>query len=106
MRIHFQSGNHGSLAAHFKSLDENGLNLLSKMVVYDPAKWISCKMTLNHPYFDDFDRLRRRSSLAHFHILYPGGIVLFLLFTLFLFCMHFFVVKLKLFFASNFKTVT
>uniref|UniRef100_A0A286XPD8 Protein kinase domain-containing protein n=1 Tax=Cavia porcellus TaxID=10141 RepID=A0A286XPD8_CAVPO len=34
----------GSLACHVKNLDENGLHLLSKMLVYDPAKQISCKM--------------------------------------------------------------
>ncbi|XP_023575260.1 cyclin-dependent kinase 1-like [Octodon degus] len=45
----------GSLAAHVKNLDENGLDLLSKMLVYDPAKWISGKMALNHLYFDDLD---------------------------------------------------
>lgn len=45
----------GSLASHVKNLDENGLDLLSKMLVYDPAKRISGKMALKHPYFDDLD---------------------------------------------------
>ncbi|KAF3828074.1 hypothetical protein GH733_001346, partial [Mirounga leonina] len=45
----------GSLASHVKNLDENGLDLLSKMLVYDPAKRISGKMALNHPYFNDLD---------------------------------------------------
>ena len=45
----------GSLAFHIKNLDANGLDLLSKMLVYDPAKWISGKMALNHPYFNDLD---------------------------------------------------
>lgn len=45
----------GSLASHVKNLDENGLDLLSKMLAYDPAKRISGKMALNHPYFNDLD---------------------------------------------------
>ncbi|XP_011796303.1 PREDICTED: cyclin-dependent kinase 1-like isoform X3 [Colobus angolensis palliatus] len=45
----------GSLASHVKNLDENGLDLLSKMLIYDPAKRISDKMALNHPYFNDVD---------------------------------------------------
>nr|XP_035938676.1 cyclin-dependent kinase 1-like isoform X4 [Halichoerus grypus] len=35
----------GRLASHVKNLDENGLDLLSKMLVYDPAKasfWQNC----------------------------------------------------------------
>lgn len=27
-----------------------------KMLIYDPAKRISGKMALNHPYFDDLDK--------------------------------------------------
>ncbi|XP_009993137.1 PREDICTED: cyclin-dependent kinase 1 isoform X2 [Chaetura pelagica] len=46
----------GSLASHVKNLDEDGLDLLSKMLIYDPAKRISGKMALNHPYFDDLDK--------------------------------------------------
>lgn len=45
----------GSLASHVKNLDKDGLDLLSKMLVYDPAKRISGKMALNHPYFNDLD---------------------------------------------------
>ncbi|XP_036294293.1 cyclin-dependent kinase 1 isoform X2 [Pipistrellus kuhlii] len=45
----------GSLSSHVKNLDEDGLDLLSKMLVYDPAKRISGKMALIHPYFSDLD---------------------------------------------------
>lgn len=38
-----------------QNLDANGLDLLSEMLVNDPAKWISGKMALNHPYFNDLD---------------------------------------------------
>ncbi|XP_031445827.1 cyclin-dependent kinase 1 [Phasianus colchicus] len=46
----------GSLGTHVQNLDEDGLDLLSKMLIYDPAKRISGKMALNHPYFDDLDK--------------------------------------------------
>jgi len=38
------------------NLDNNGIDLLSKMIVYDPCKRISAKGALNHPYFDDLDK--------------------------------------------------
>jgi serine/threonine protein kinase len=37
-------------------LDENGLDLLEKMLKYNPAERISAKQALNHPYFDDLDK--------------------------------------------------
>ena len=45
----------GSLASHVKNMDENGLYLLLKILVFKPAKQISGKMALNHPYFNDLD---------------------------------------------------
>ncbi|XP_009070265.1 PREDICTED: cyclin-dependent kinase 1 isoform X4 [Acanthisitta chloris] len=45
-----------SLETHVKNLDEDGLDLLAKMLIYDPAKRISGKKALNHPYFDDLDK--------------------------------------------------
>ena len=33
--------------------DDQAIDLLSKMIVYDPYKRISAKQALNHPYFDD-----------------------------------------------------
>uniref|UniRef100_A0A4X2KCY0 Protein kinase domain-containing protein n=1 Tax=Vombatus ursinus TaxID=29139 RepID=A0A4X2KCY0_VOMUR len=44
-----------SLTSHVKNLDENGIVLLSKMLVYDPVKQVSGKMALNHSYFNDLD---------------------------------------------------
>ncbi|KAG0328902.1 Cyclin-dependent kinase catalytic subunit, partial [Podila humilis] len=35
------------------SLDDHGLDLLSQMIEYDPAKRISAKRALLHPYFED-----------------------------------------------------
>jgi len=37
-------------------LDANGIDLLSQMLQFDPAKRISAKKALNHPYFDDLDK--------------------------------------------------
>ncbi|XP_009950749.1 PREDICTED: cyclin-dependent kinase 1 isoform X3 [Leptosomus discolor] len=53
----------GSLETHVKNLDEDGLDLLSKMLIYDPAKRISGKMALKHPYFDDLDKSTLPASL-------------------------------------------
>ena len=36
------------LNSYCSLLDENGLDLLSKMIVYDPCKRISAKNALNH----------------------------------------------------------
>ena len=41
------------LARLVPNIDEVGLDLLSKMVCYDPAQRISAKAALNHPYFAD-----------------------------------------------------
>ncbi|KAF8084419.1 hypothetical protein N665_0718s0012 [Sinapis alba] len=42
-----------SLSKAVPNLDEAGLDLLSKMLVYEPAKRISAKKAMEHPYFDD-----------------------------------------------------
>lgn len=38
------------------SLDQKGVDLLSKMLQYDPSKRISAKAALQHSYFDDLDK--------------------------------------------------
>jgi cyclin-dependent kinase 2 len=37
------------------NLDFNGINLLSQMICFDPAKRISARAALSHPYFNDFN---------------------------------------------------
>jgi len=37
-------------------LDEDALDLLSKMLIYEPSRRISAKAALNHPYFKDLDK--------------------------------------------------
>jgi cyclin-dependent kinase len=44
------------LALAVPGLNPAGLDLLAKMLVYDPAKRISAKAALNHPYFSDLDK--------------------------------------------------
>ncbi|CAG8452971.1 13373_t:CDS:2 [Ambispora leptoticha] len=40
-----------SLTKHIPSLNEDGIGLLQRMLLYDPAKRISAKQALTHPYF-------------------------------------------------------
>ncbi|XP_075697267.1 cyclin-dependent kinase 1 isoform X2 [Rhinoderma darwinii] len=46
----------GKLASNVKNIDKDGLDLISKMLIYDPIKRISAKCALLHPYFDDLDK--------------------------------------------------
>jgi cyclin-dependent kinase len=43
------------LAKTCPTLDEHGLDLMSRMLTYDPGRRISAKQALNHPYFRDVD---------------------------------------------------
>lgn len=43
----------GGLASLVPSLDGQGLDLLSKMLQYDPARRITALKALDHPFFDD-----------------------------------------------------
>lgn len=38
---------------HFKNFDKSGLDLAMKMLQLDPARRISMKEALKHPYFSD-----------------------------------------------------
>ncbi|CAI0628181.1 unnamed protein product [Linum tenue] len=42
-----------SLSTAVPTLDKDGLDLLEQMLKYDPAKRISAKNAMEHPYFDD-----------------------------------------------------
>ena len=45
-----------NLARVVPTLDEVGLDLFTQMLHYDPAKRISCKAAMAHPWFDDLDK--------------------------------------------------
>lgn len=45
----------GSLS-QVKNIDQNGLDLLAKMLIYDPTKRISAREALRNLYFDDLDK--------------------------------------------------
>jgi serine/threonine protein kinase len=45
-----------SIAAVVPKLDPMGVDLLSKMLQYQPSKRISAKQALSHPWFDDLDK--------------------------------------------------
>lgn len=44
-----------SLEKVVPGLCKEGYDLLSRMLTYDPAKRISCKEAMAHPYFADLD---------------------------------------------------
>ncbi|KAL6999310.1 Cyclin-dependent kinase B2-2 [Sarracenia purpurea var. burkii] len=44
------------LSSIVPNLDEDGLDLLLKMLQYEPSKRISAKKAMEHPYFDDLDK--------------------------------------------------
>eukprot|EP00245_Coleochaete_scutata_P009911 TRINITY_DN336_c0_g1_i2.p1 TRINITY_DN336_c0_g1~~TRINITY_DN336_c0_g1_i2.p1 ORF type:complete len:304 (-),score=63.48 TRINITY_DN336_c0_g1_i2:966-1877(-) len=45
-----------NLAKTVPQLNDKGIDLLAKMLQYDPSKRISAKEALNHPYFDGLDK--------------------------------------------------
>lgn len=52
----FPNWKQNTLHQSVKQLDNVGLDLLEKTLIYDPAKRISAKALLVHPYFDDLDK--------------------------------------------------
>ena len=51
-----------------KKIEPAGLDLLESMLVYDPAKRISAKKALLHPYFDDLDKNSLPAKPGEFEI--------------------------------------
>ncbi|XP_077210359.1 cell division control protein 2 homolog D-like [Tasmannia lanceolata] len=45
-----------NLSSMVPGLDADGLDLLSKMLLYNPLKRISAKKAMEHPYFDDLNK--------------------------------------------------
>ena len=44
------------MAQHVKNMDDYAVDLLAQMVALEPNQRISCRMALEHPYFDDLDK--------------------------------------------------
>ncbi|XP_071954349.1 cyclin-dependent kinase 1-like [Antedon mediterranea] len=49
----FPNWKSNSLTTNVKALNSSGLDLLQKMLIYNPAKRISAKAALRHPYFSN-----------------------------------------------------
>lgn len=60
------------LAKVIPQLDEHGIDLLSKLLVYDPAKRIHATEALSHPYFDTLDKTQFDKIDAEFEIEYAA----------------------------------
>ncbi|XP_029687874.1 cyclin-dependent kinase 1-like [Takifugu rubripes] len=48
-----------------KNLEKNGLDLLAKMLTYNPPKRISARQAMTHPYFDDLDKSTLPSAIIN-----------------------------------------
>ena len=55
-KINFPQFKGRGIKKYNTNIDEKGVDLLEKMLQLDPAKRISAKRVLTHPYFDDFDK--------------------------------------------------
>lgn len=52
----FPNWSHYCLSNHVKNISDSAYDLLQKMLIYDPAKRISAKQIVSHPFFVDLDR--------------------------------------------------
>lgn len=50
------------LAKHCPDLDADGIDLLEKLLIYEPGRRISAQQALAHPYFEDLKRLKKATS--------------------------------------------
>mmetsp|Transcript_5157 Transcript_5157/g.32376 ORF Transcript_5157/g.32376 Transcript_5157/m.32376 type:complete len:323 (+) Transcript_5157:188-1156(+) len=62
----FPQWNTQPLSKYLPDLDKDGLDLIAQMLVYDPAKRISAKDALNHPYFEDINKAKYEKIDASF----------------------------------------
>lgn len=54
-----------NIKTYFKNFDEVSLDLLTKMIVLDPARRISMKEALRHPYFNDLSESEKNAFLRN-----------------------------------------
>jgi len=57
-----------SLKQSMKKLEDAGMDLLEKMLIYDPSKRISARKALLHPYFDDLDKMSLPAKPGEYEI--------------------------------------
>lgn len=55
-KANFPKWTNYNLRSHLKNLNEDGVDLLQKMLVYNPAERISAKKIAVHPYFKNIDK--------------------------------------------------
>nr|QKG02511.1 Cdc2 [Locusta migratoria] len=53
-----------NLHSHVKNIDDDGLDLLKKLLVYSPADRLSAKQAIRHPYFDKMDMSKVPTTTA------------------------------------------
>jgi cyclin-dependent kinase 2 len=51
--------------AYFKNFDDVSLDLLMRLIVLDPARRISMKEALRHPYFNDISESEKSAFLRN-----------------------------------------
>ncbi|KAK9457789.1 kinase-like domain-containing protein [Dipodascopsis uninucleata] len=56
------------ISKHIPALDEDGINLLESLLVYDPACRISAKRALQHPYFVGHHSADHSSTMRYPHL--------------------------------------
>ncbi|GAB5369097.1 hypothetical protein AAMO2058_001375900 [Amorphochlora amoebiformis] len=62
-RTTFPQWNPQSLKKIVPDMDPLGLDLLSKMLIYEPSKRISAREALKHPYFHDLNKAKNAKSI-------------------------------------------
>ncbi|PSN33260.1 Cyclin-dependent kinase 1 [Blattella germanica] len=55
-KISFPNWTENTLRTHVNNIDDEGLDLLQKMLIYDPSSRISAKDVLKHSFFNNLDR--------------------------------------------------
>uniref|UniRef100_A0A1B6LED4 Protein kinase domain-containing protein n=2 Tax=Graphocephala atropunctata TaxID=36148 RepID=A0A1B6LED4_9HEMI len=62
----FPNWTQNNLSTHAKNIDDKGLGLLQKMLIYDPSERISAKAALKHNYFEDIDKSKIPQSPLYY----------------------------------------
>ena len=52
-KVELPQGRESQLTTHFPTLKEHGMDLISRLLAYEPSSRISARDALNHPYFQE-----------------------------------------------------